>query len=87
MKLKIDGFNVMLCVIITVTMISLLGLAYLVTEYNGAGIIPKIDLKTFESWDCDLQFKYLASTVPANTHRESYIHNCMENQQNSTGEK
>jgi len=57
---------------------SFVGLAILVTEYNGAGIIPKIDLETFESWDCDLQLKYLSSTVPANTHRESYITNCME---------
>ena len=59
----------------------LIGLILIVgyTDINGdQNVFKKVPLETFESWDCDLQLRYLGSTLPPETHRLSYIKNCVE---------
>lgn len=49
-------------------------------DINGDQVFfKKIPLKTFEELDCNTQLKYLMSTLPPETHKQSYINNCMEN--------
>lgn len=73
---KIDAFHIVIIVIPIIVAVTLI-LGNL--DINGGQkVFKKLPLETFKTFDCDLQLKYLISTLPPETHRQWYIDHCME---------
>lgn len=75
MKLKIDLITL---IFFAIPIIAGLTLVFGILDINGEQqIFKKIPFEQFKKWDCDTQLRYLASTIPPETHRQYYIEHCM----------